>query len=370
MGYDLGRATTAVVACLAVALAAMLLPAAGVGSYPGLVGDVAPETGATGGPAVPDPDSTPAPTAEPKPTADPGETTTSEATETATPTATPTDSAGTGGGSDENGGQVLGALLATLVAVVEVAATVTLALGLLLGVGLAIGGVTGGPVRLHDSDGSLLLSVFGLRVPLGGLRGISRGSMRAVLGVSRSASTLLSGLGSVAAGVAGAVGGGGSVLGALGGALRAAGRGLARGLEAGARALGSLSLGLGALTAGLSNWRPGFDRGDSPAADARDAGPVPTPDESPETTERGPRTVEEAWSRFVERVPLSRPEVRTPGEVARTAVRNDLPAGPVRRLTNAFREVRYGDAPADDDRTAGAVAAYDEMDDDDGGDPA
>ena len=403
MGYDLRRAATALLACLAVVLAAMLLPAAGIGSYPDVVGgpasDAGPGDGTGPGGAGPgvgdDPGTDPGsdPVDETTTTTQERETRTGggggtdpdETDETTTTTTTATDRSDDGGGatdpSDDDGGDgsnllaALGAILINLVQAVVLLGLV--ASGVLL-LGLVVGGVSAGPIRLLSRDGNAgetLLEVFGVRIPLGGLRGLSQGSLRTVIGLSRSAGTLLSGLGSAAAGVASAVASGGSLLAGVGSALTAVGSGLARATLGVGGVLASLSGGVGSIASGLSGWRPGFDRGDSPTADARGAGSVPAPDERAEETpvDPGPQSVEEAWERFVERVPVRRPDVRTPGEVARTAVERDWPADPVRRLTQTFREVRYGGVPGDEDRTDSATSALDRLDggdrDGDGGDP-
>ena len=372
MGYDLRRAATALLACLAVALAAMLLPAAGIGSYPGVVGEPGPD-GGTGPGVDPGPDDTSGD--GPTGGATTGEETTGEAgsdsdsdggTDTTTQEQSSTADRGSTGGSDSGGDLLAGAVGFLVVLLQTVTLFALLGTGLLV-LGLIVGGLNAGPVRLLSRDGSgggMLLEVFGTQVSLGGLQTLSQGSLRLVLGLSRSTGTLLSGLGKAAGDAVSALSTGGSLVASVGSAFGALGGGLARALKGGG-AVGSLALGLGSLTTGLANWRPSFDRGDSPTSDARGAGPVPDPEasEEDEPVDPGPQSVEEAWERFVERVPLRRPEVRTPGEVARTAVRNDWPAGPVRRLTHAFREVRYGGAPADEGRIRGATSALDRMDD-------
>jgi len=369
MGYDLRRAATALLACLAVALAAMLLPAAGIGSYPGVVGEPGPDGGT--GPGV-----NPGPGDDPTGGATTGEEATGEAgsdsdsddgTDTTTQEQTSAADGGDTGGSDSGGDLLAGAVGFLVVLLQAVTLFALLGTGLLV-LGLIVGGLNAGPVRLLSRDGSsgggMLLEVFGMQVSLGGLQTLSQGSLRLVLGLSRSTGTLLSGLGKAAGDAVSALSTGGSLVASVGSAFGALGGGLARALKSDG-VVGSLTLGLGSLTTGLANWGPSFDRGDSPTSDARGAGPVPDPEasEEDEPVDPGPQSVEEAWERFVERVPLRRPEVRTPGEVARTAVRNDWPAGPVRRLTHAFREVRYGGAPADEGRTRGATSALDRMDD-------
>jgi hypothetical protein len=63
---------------------------------------------------------------------------------------------------------------------------------------------------------------------------------------------------------------------------------------------------------------------------------------TPEATDDGPPIVERAWWSLVSLVGLRRVSRRTPGDVAREAKAAGLPGGPVDRLTEAFRAVKYG----------------------------
>jgi len=60
------------------------------------------------------------------------------------------------------------------------------------------------------------------------------------------------------------------------------------------------------------------------------------------------------WRAFARRVVPGAWRRRTPAEVARAAVDRGLPAGPVRRVTRAFRERAYApdEPPADEQRRA------------------
>ncbi|WP_336135413.1 DUF4129 domain-containing protein [Natronomonas amylolytica] len=60
------------------------------------------------------------------------------------------------------------------------------------------------------------------------------------------------------------------------------------------------------------------------------------------TADDGPPVVERAWWSLVSLVGLRRVSRRTPGDVARKAKAAGLPDGPVDRLTEAFRAVKYG----------------------------
>ncbi len=75
------------------------------------------------------------------------------------------------------------------------------------------------------------------------------------------------------------------------------------------------------------------------------------------------RDVRTAWRQFLSRVSVRRAATKSPGEIARHAVRHDgLPAEPVRELRDAFRDVEYGSQPAADrlDRVERALAAIEE----------
>lgn len=57
--------------------------------------------------------------------------------------------------------------------------------------------------------------------------------------------------------------------------------------------------------------------------------------------------VMESWGVLTRASGLESPDRRTPGQVARAAVARGLPAEPVRRVTDAFREIEYGDGDAE-----------------------
>lgn len=61
-------------------------------------------------------------------------------------------------------------------------------------------------------------------------------------------------------------------------------------------------------------------------------------------------TVEHAWATFEARAPVRRRSVATPGESAMAAIEDGFPERAVRRLTETFREVRYGGLPETDTR--------------------
>jgi transglutaminase-like putative cysteine protease len=65
------------------------------------------------------------------------------------------------------------------------------------------------------------------------------------------------------------------------------------------------------------------------------------------------------WQRFVGVVGVERAATKTPGEVAREAIRRGFPERPVYAVTNAFRDAAYGGRPASSrlDRARKALAA-------------
>lgn len=74
------------------------------------------------------------------------------------------------------------------------------------------------------------------------------------------------------------------------------------------------------------------------------AGSMTWPSEQPANDIHG------AWVAMVERTNIDRPWTRTPAECARAAVDAGLDSEAVDTLTRLFEEVRYGDAPPDDER--------------------
>jgi hypothetical protein len=60
---------------------------------------------------------------------------------------------------------------------------------------------------------------------------------------------------------------------------------------------------------------------------------------------------------MVDLVPMRQRRSATPGDYARAAIDAGLPAGPVRRLTALFEEVRYGNQPSTADRVRSARSA-------------
>ncbi|QLH83976.1 DUF4129 domain-containing protein [Halosimplex pelagicum] len=104
---------------------------------------------------------------------------------------------------------------------------------------------------------------------------------------------------------------------------------------------------------------PDTDQG----ADEGDRSAVATGSEETGSDEndRKRRSIRALWRRFARRVRPRRWRQSTPGEVSRAAIDRGLPERPVRALTDAFREVEYGDR-ATDDRSERAREAFDAID--------
>ncbi|WP_135854311.1 DUF4129 domain-containing protein [Halorussus salinus] len=346
MSRERRRAALAALCVLAVALAATLLPASGFGTQPAGVG-----VGDGGDPSVPSggggtdtveqsPEAT-APTATT--TQDDGSETTEE-TETTTTTATTTTAASPdydGGG----GGDLLAGLATGIFGLLGAVAIVGFWTGTLAVTGRAAGAIP------------FTLTVGG--TPVGELVGrVPTRTMATVVALSSSVPRLLDD----AAGLAGAVGRSlGSLLGGVGRggveALRVGAQGLALTVTAIPRAFAGLAGGVGIFSSVGNVSMPSLGRGGS---DASDAAGGRTPAAADEQADPAPPTVEEAWEAMRERVPVRNRRARTPGEVARAAARRGYPADAVRRLTEAFREVRYGDLPRDA-RTDDARSALDRL---------
>lgn len=344
---DFRRAALALLCLLAVALAASLFPASGLGPHPG--GGV-PSSGGAAPADAPLSPTTPPPgdDAEPPggtaaPDGDGDATPTSTPTPTPTPTPTRTDAGGTGGPSTGRGpGDALAGLFA------------------LAGVGVALLGLLAALGRAGErADPDLPdLGVLGevLPAPVAlGLARLSRGTTSLLLGASTAVPRALSMLAATGRGA-------GDVLDALA-------RPVGRAAAAVPRALSAAGAGLAAATGGLLGSLPALfgrvganvDRPGLPSL-SRDDGERGGAGDAEDAADDGaptPRGVVEAWAmlRALVRPHLPRGDhrARTPREVARAAVAAGLPAGPVRRLTLAFERVRYGDAPETEALTARAV---------------
>lgn len=95
-------------------------------------------------------------------------------------------------------------------------------------------------------------------------------------------------------------------------------------------------------------------RGDTLSAIGRVAGEAADRLEGAASVEN---EVYRAWKRMTELLDVDDPDVRTPGEFRRAAVRAGMAPGDVDELTRLFEAVRYGDRQVTDDRERRAVDA-------------
>jgi uncharacterized membrane protein len=337
------RAALAALCVFAVALAATLFPAGGFGSQPAGVGAGGGPDAPTGGPAPANesPTATPATNSdtattdqEPATTAEP---TTTEATETTTVGAASDPGTGDGG---PGAGALFGALFA------------------LAGVVTAVGLWTGAIAVTATTAGAIPFTVTVGDTPIGSLVGaIPARTMALVVGLSASVPRILDDAAAlsreVATGLSTAVGG---VARATESALRVGAAGLGATVAAVPRALAGLGAGASLLSrvggAGLPSLGLG-GRDRSSRAGGTTASSDPDGD-------AGLPSIEEAWQAMAERVRIRNRDARTPGEFARAAVERGYPDDAVARLTDAFREVRYGDLSRAD-RTSAARSALDRI---------
>ena len=127
-------------------------------------------------------------------------------------------------------------------------------------------------------------------------------------------------------------------------------------------AVGALFGGLASVPDSVGRIATGTaTRGDA-ETDAPDRDAVPTDDLRGDLTEDAPPSIDDAWDALTDRVGLSNPEARTPGEFARAAIDAGLPAEPVRRLTAVVRDVTYGGLPRTDERISAARSAHEAID--------
>ncbi len=77
--------------------------------------------------------------------------------------------------------------------------------------------------------------------------------------------------------------------------------------------------------------------------------------------ERSPVSLYTLWRTFARWVVPGRWQRRTPGEIARAAVDRGFPAEPVAGLTEAFREVEYGQRPESENRLDRAQTAFEAL---------
>lgn len=369
MAADPHRALLVVACVVAAAVGGVALPATEYGGVPGSDVDVAessdplaggfsapdwdaPLSGNASTPADATPTATPTPTPDGTPDAEETPTPTPTATETATPTQPGTDDDQQDGGLVDLGDEPLIGLgwlpappgLGWL-------ATLFWAAVLLVILGAAVAGSAAGISRL---PGRSRLPRFGVGERLSGLTDVVLPNPLRSIAARTTASTLSAVPATARLGRAlqEAIVGTGSALGSAAAALGRAGRMQASALGTLASAVGGVSLG---IPASLSDLTPRFGREDlrsvrsgASATDAADGA-------GDEASDSG-LSVADAWAEMRRLVSISDLSARTPAEIARAAVDQGLPRGPVMRLTDAFRDVTYGRADPDGLRETAALA--------------
>mgnify|MGYP000430478962 CR=1 FL=1 len=339
MGYDPRRAALLTLSLGALLLAASLMPAAGLGSFPGVDADAdAPEIPDSG----PSDTETPAVTTTPTPTP----TATPEPTETVTPTPTPTETPSSSVPDDnqERDNETLAVLMGSLVWILVLAmflsALYTAVVGLVV--------VGGGPAAAAKLP-------FGARI-----QALPQATMVTVIGLSGSLAQFARGLGDTVGAVTTGLGGLADVAGT-------AGRGLAALIVVPASVGRGFSFGFGSVFGSLSALASGSvtrttTTTSGASTDARTASAVEpeTPAEQAEQ-DQGPLSVREAWDLFTDELPVRRQYARTPTELRDRAIEQGWPAEPVESLTETFQEVRYGQRGETDARLGVARNAIEQL---------
>jgi len=306
VGYDLQRAALVVLSLSALLLAASLMPATGLGSYPTYSGPGSGDTGTA--PVVDTPVETPGEStpAESTPAESTPVETTSEETDRTTAEEDEPES-DDGGEDDEDDSGLAGVLGLILLGPFLALAFV----GTYAGTVLTLGSVFG-----YDSVEWMPFS--------GRVRSIPQLTMSSLIGTASVTSRFVGQLGAVLGEVA-------TGLAALSRLPAAFGRVLAIAVTGPIRALAGVSLGIGSLFGALSNISLGLgrrgsrDTGSETTTDAREAGGAQpeTGDEEPTPL---PTSVVEAYDRMTTRLRLPNEHAKTParpgGHNRRPATRN------------------------------------------------
>lgn len=344
MGYDLRRAALVTCALLALLLAASLMPAVGLGSFPTL------NDGTTSGVTVPTPGDPVTPDSTTvEATADTPETVTTlppDSTVTTVEQTTATTAAPEPDDTDDSGGfpaLITGiAWLGTLV---------------LVGGSVVYGVCIFGGAAVFGASAVEWLPFSGT------IRSIPQLTMSTLIGTSSATASFLDQVGTAFSGITGgidtllrsSVSLGSFSLSALVAPIRLGGQ-MTLGIGS---ALGSLSGALSNLSLGLGR-RSGRDSGSETTTDARDADDT-EPEQPSEETDPGPLSITEAWDRMTDELRVRNQRTRTPAEIADAAIERGWPAEPVSRLTDAFQEIRYGGREETAGRTESARSALDTL---------
>lgn len=321
MGYDVRRAALLTLSLCALLLAAALMPAAGLGSFPSVSG-VSIENPEPAGPPAQQVD-TPTPT----------EKTTSERTEaatttTSTSTATETTSASATDDHDDQQGSaffgsigILGMLVAAAVVGWVGYMGLFAALALIAGPATAVAILPFGST-IRSLPNVTMATLIGLS---GSLSEFARGFGAALTGITRA----LTGIGRLSIGI-------GSAMASILAVPAALGRGFSLGFTS---MFGSLGGALGSLGSGASE-RSTSGEAVGPDTDARTESPLDP--QAPEQTDDGPLSVTDAWDLLTDNLSIRNKHAKTPTEISERAIESGWPTEPVERLTDAFQEIRYG----------------------------
>lgn len=363
MSTKLVRAALALLCAVAVLFGTALFPGAlGVEfESNGPLDSRASEPATPDGTAPNEVDSGPTPVA----TSDGAETTpgtSDEPAATATPTPTETATATPVTGEGENSGSPVLVKL--------------LGLALIGGFGAVAVGViraASDPERDGSTDAGLLLHPLVDKLVGTVVSAVSSGAVGRTIGRIPKVTTaaLLSGsaaLSRVGAGISAVSGG---ILSGVATGIGSVGTMSLRGVAGLPGALGSLSVapfralsGFGGTGGFLTSVRSGVDSpslfgsSDSEQRQSTAAESTAEADDGPDIDSL---SIQEAWALLADRVSVPDPETATPGEYARRAIDNGLPAESVRRLTTLFREVEYGGRAATGDRTESARSALKQL---------
>lgn len=337
MGYDRRRAALLTLSLSALLLAATLMPAAGVGTFPGF-GTGADDDGSAVDAEPPEISTTPdESTATPTVTATP---TPTETPDTPTPTRQ-TDTESTPEDDDQES---------------------WFPVVLLLPIALAIAVIPLGYVILVGFVAVVLGQKAASKLPFGSqIRTLPQATMTTLIGVSGSigemARSLRAGVTGVATGLQG-----------LFGVVGTAGAGLATLFALPASVGQGLSLGFGSLFGSIGGALATIGRGSTTRStpnpsetttDARSTSAVEP--ETPTESEQEPLSVREAWDLLTDNLHLRSQFSKTPTEIRAEAIDRGWPSESVEQLTTAFQEVRYGQKGETDERLEAARAAIEHL---------
>lgn len=346
MGYDLQRAALVTCCLSALLLAASLMPAAGMGSFPSVGGPPSGDTGPSADPVTPEQSTPREVTQSEQPTVTtqtptPVETETTE-TGTETDTTTRTDEST----EDDEDETIITTLTGFVGFLVLVAVFVLLFCGAYSGTVLV-----GGRVYGYESVSWLPFS--------GSIQSIPQLTMSSLIGTAAVTGAFFGQLRSTLS----AMGAGVSALARVPSEF---GRVMSMAVAGPVRALSSASLNLGGGLGSLFSLSDGLrtrgsrETGSTTTTDAREAG-GPAPADGGDDLPPLPTSVVDAFDRMTDRLSLHNEQAMTPAELADAAIERGWPAKPVQALTSTFRQVRYGGREERGEETEQAVSAYERL---------